>query len=115
MTALVGESECSGSVCAVGVSNHVWDVSVQWTCLTFLGGWSLLHFLDEQVEHLRLYELLDEMPRALGLDGFTEAPLLEVRHSVRSVPHQVFGKMADGFDEERQEGFRDDAVQFLET
>lgn len=88
-------------------------VSEQWAYLTFLGGGSLLHFLDKQVEHLRLYKLLDEMSCAFGLDGFTEAPLVEVHRCVRSVPHHVFGKMANSFDEEWQEGFGDDAVQFL--
>lgn len=87
----------------------------QWVCLTFLGRGSLLHFLDEQVKHLRLNELLDETSCAFGLNGFTEAPLGEGRRSVRSVSHHVFGKMADSFDEERQEGFRDDTVQFLQT
>lgn len=53
------------------------------------------------------------MSSAFGLDGFTEAPLVEVH--LRSVPHHVFGEMADGFDEEREEGFGDDAVQFLQT
>lgn len=98
-----------------GYSAGVVGVSVQWPCLTFLDGGSLLHFLDKQVEHLRLHELLDEMPRAFGLDGFIEAPLVELRRRVRSVPHHMFGKMADRFDEERQEGFGNDAVHFLQT
>lgn len=99
----------------MGVSSGVVGVSVQWVWFTCLGGGSLLHFLDKQVEHLRLYKLLDKMPHAFGLDGFTEVLLVEVRCCTWSVPHHVFRKMANGFDEERQEGFRDDVVQFLQT
>ena len=81
-----------------------------------LRSWLLqLHFLDEQVEHLRLEELLDKVARGLGLDGLVEAPLLEDPRLVAAVARHIVGVMADGLDEERHEGFGDHPVEFLHS
>lgn len=82
--------------------------------LTLLGAeLLLLHLLDEQVKHLRLDELLDKVPRGLGVDGLVEAPLLEHSRPAVSVALHVRGVVADGPHEEVQKGLGHHAVQLL--
>lgn len=75
----------------------------------------LLHLLDEQVEHLRLEELLDKVPRGLGVDGLVEAPLLENGRLAVSPALHVGGVVADGPHEEVQEGLGHHTVQLLSS
>lgn len=55
------------------------------------------------------------MSSGFGLDGFAEVPLLEVSWFLRFWSVDVSGEVTDRLDEEQQEGFRDDVVQFLQT
>lgn len=70
------------------------------TCAVLRGG-SLFHFLNEEVEHLRLYELLYKPSHALGFYSFTEMRLLELAPLVLAIPHDVFRVVADSLDKER--------------
>lgn len=76
-------------------------------------GLLLLHLLDEQVEHLRLDELLDKVPRGLRVDGLVEAPLLEHGRPAVAIALHVGRVVADGPHEEVQEGLGHHAVQLL--
>lgn len=87
-------------------------MEVRLTCPVLWCG-PLLHLLNEEVEHLCLYELLYESACAFRLDSFTEIPLLELAPLV--VPHDVLCEVAHGLDKERQKSFRDDFVQLLKT
>ena len=77
--------------------------------------WLLLHLLDKQVKHLGLEELLDKVPRGLGLDGLVEGSALEHPRLAPAVPRHVQIKMANSLHEEGQEGFQDHAVQLLHS
>lgn len=77
-------------------------------------GLPLLHFLDEDVKHLRLDELLDEVPRGLGLDGLVEGPLLECLAGPRPATRgHKRGVVAHRFHKEGEEGFRHHPVPLL--
>ncbi|TNN42984.1 hypothetical protein EYF80_046838 [Liparis tanakae] len=76
-------------------------------------GLPLLHVLHEQVERLRLDELLHKVPRGLGVDGLVEAPLLEHALAAAAPVLHVGAVVAHGPHEEMQEGLRHDAVHLL--
>lgn len=84
------------------------------TCAVLRDG-SLFHFLNEEVKHLRLYELLYKPARALGFYSFTEICLMELARFVFAIPHDVFSEVADSLDKERQESFWDHSIQLLKT
>lgn len=84
------------------------------TCAVLRGG-SLFHFLNEEIEHLRLYKFLHKTSSALGFYCFTEISSLELAPLVFAVPHNVLREVTDSLDKERQESFWDHPVQLLKT
>ena len=77
-------------------------------------GLPLLHLLDEDVEHLGLHELLDEVPGGVALDGLVEGPALERPARLRPATRgQIRGIVAHRLHKEAQEGLGHHAVPLL--
>ena len=77
-------------------------------------GLLLLRLLDEDVEHLGLHELLDEVPGGVALDGLVEGPALEGPARLRPATRgQVRGVVAHRLHKEAQEGLRHHPVPLL--
>lgn len=75
-----------------------------------------LLLLDEQVKHLRLHELFDEVQVLLRLHSFDEALFLKRSQLlVSSQMLEVICKMSNSFHKEAEEGFRHHAVQLLRS